>query len=100
MISDRAKGILSERVEGGGEPEVIFLDAADESGVFRLFRAREGTGDPEKQAIRWLGRARGLCRSARGELRTCVIPSKDEEAAMAVVSGREIEARAMVAGGI
>ena len=99
MISDRAKTLLSERV-GGDEKTVIFLEEGNESTIFRLFRAGEGAGDPEQQAIQWLGMARGLCRSAGGELRTCVIPSKDEQAVMAVVSGREIEARIMAVGGI
>ena len=83
--------VVSEGAFENGEQTAIFLEEAGESVVFRLFRAREGTGDPEQQAIHWLGRARSLCRSARGELRTCVIPSKDEEAARAVVSGQEIE---------
>ena len=37
-----------------------------ESFVFRLFRASEGAGDPEIRAVRWLGRATGLCQAARG----------------------------------
>ena len=93
MISNRAKEILSEGVDEGGEPEVIFLEEGDESFAFRLFRATEGTGDPERRAIRWLERARSLCRSAHGELRTGLIRSKDGTNVMATVSGSEIEAR-------
>ena len=44
MISDRAKVILSEGVEGGGEPEVIFLEEEAASVVFRLFRASDHAG--------------------------------------------------------
>ena len=58
MISEMAKQILS-----GGAPEVeeqtvIFLEAGNESFVFRLFRARESDEDPEQQAIQWLGLAK------------------------------------------
>ena len=88
MISDRAKAILSERV-GGDEKTVIFLEEGNESTIFRLFRAGEGAGDPEQQAIQWLGMAKGMCRYTGGEIRTGLIPSKDDEAVMAVVSGTD-----------
>ena len=93
MISDRAKAILSEGVFEDGERTLIFLEEGDESVVFRLFRASDHAGDPEQRAIQWLGMARDMCRSTRGGIRTGLIPSKDEEAVMAVLSGRDIEAR-------
>ena len=93
MISDRAKALLSEGAFENGEQTAIFLDEEGESVVFRLFRANDHAGDPQQRAIRWLGKAKALCQSARGEIRTGVIPSKDEEAVMAIVSGWEIEAR-------
>ena len=94
MISDRAREILSEGVSENEEMNVIFLD--EEEGqcfVFKLFRATEGAGDTEQRAIRWLGRARDLCRTAHGKLRTGMVRSKDETSVMAALSGREIEAR-------
>ena len=93
MISDRARGILSEEASDDGEQTVIFLEEGPLCCIFRLFRASEGAGDPEEQATRWLERARSLCRTAHGELRTGVIPSNGGEYVMAAVSGREIEAR-------
>ena len=92
MISNRAKAILSEGVDDD-EQTVIFLAEGDESVAFRLFRATEGAGDPEQRAIRWLGRVKGMCRSARGELRTGLIRSRDGTNVMATVSGVEIQAR-------
>ena len=93
MISEKARQILSEEMSEDGEQEVIFLEDGNECVVFRLFRAREGTGDPELRAIRWLDRVSALCRSAPGELRTGLIRSRDEGAIMAAASGRAIEAR-------
>ena len=93
MISGRAKELLSEGVDEGGEPELIFLEEDDESFAFRLLRATEGAGDPEWRAIRWLERARSLCRSAHGEHRTGLIRSRDGTNVMAIVSGVEIQAR-------
>ena len=93
MISEMAKQILSEGAPEVEEQTVIFLEAGNESFVFRLFRARESDEDPEQQAIQWLGLAKALCQSARGELTTGLIQSRDEEAVMDVASGREIEAR-------
>ena len=93
MISDRARELLSEGVSEDEERTVIFLEKGDESLVFRLFRTREGDEDPEEQATRWLERARSLCRTAHGDLRTGVIPSNGGEYVMAAVSGREIEAK-------
>ena len=93
MISDRARAILSEGVSEDEERTIIFLEEGDESTVFRLFRSGDHAGDPEPSAIQWLGRAIGLCRSAPGELRTGMIRSGDEEAVMALVSGRDIRAR-------
>ena len=65
MISEKARQILSEEMSEDGEQEVIFLEDGNECVVFRLFRAREGTGDPELRAIRWLDRVSALCQSAR-----------------------------------
>ena len=93
VISDRTKRMLSEGVSEDGERMVLFLEEGGQSFVFRLFRAREGGEDPERQAVRWLGMATGLCKSTHGELKTGVIPSRDGESAMAAVSGREIEAK-------
>ena len=93
MISAKAKEILSEGVSEDGERAVLFLEEGDESFAFRLFRATEGTGDPEWRAIRWLERAKSLCRSAHGELRTGLIRSKNGTNVMATVSGMEIQAR-------
>ena len=93
MISDRAKELLSEGISENGEQTVIFLEEEAESVVFRLFWASGHAGDPERRAIRWLGRARGLCRTVRGELRTGLIRSRDEENVMATLSGSEIEAK-------
>ena len=93
MISDRAKSILSEGVSKEVEATVLFIEEENDSLVLRLFRAGEGAGDPEEQAVRWLGRARILCRSAHGDLRTRMVRSKNEESVMASVSGSEIEAR-------
>ena len=93
MISDRAKAILSEGAFEDGERTFIFLEEGGESVVFRLFRASDHAGDPEQRAIQWLGMARDMCRSARGGIRTGLIPSKDDEAVMAAVWGRDIEAR-------
>ena len=93
MISDRARELLSEGVSEDEERTVIFLEKGDESLVFRLFRAREGDEDPEEQATRWLERARSLCRSAHGNLRTGMIRSKDGERFIVAVSGREIKAK-------
>ena len=73
MISDRAKALLSEEMSEGREPEVIFLEAADLSYIFRLFRAGDHAGDPELRAIRWLDKVSTLCQSARGELTTVLI---------------------------
>ena len=66
MISDRAKDIFSEGVSEDEEQTIIPLEEGIESFVFRLFRASEGAGDPEIRAVRWLGRATGLCQAARG----------------------------------
>ena len=93
MISDRAKGILSEGAFENGEQTAIFLEEAGESVVFRLFRANDHAGDPEQRAIQWLGRAMALCRSPAGELRTAVIRSRDGTSVMATASGRKLEAR-------
>ena len=93
MISDRAKALLSEGVFEDGERTIIFLEEGDETFAFRLFRATEGAGDPEQRAIQWLGRAKGMCRSARGEITTGLIRSKDGTNVMATTSGNEIEAR-------
>ena len=93
VISDRTKRMLSEGVSEDGERMVLFLEEGGQSFVFRLFRAREGGEDPERQAVRWLGMATGLCKPTHRELKTGVIPSRDGESAMAAVSGREIEAR-------
>ena len=93
MISAKAKEILSEGVDEGGEPEVIFLEEGDESFAFRLFRAGEGDENPEQQAVRWLGRVMILCRSAHGDLRTRMVRSRNEESVLAAVSGSKIEAR-------
>ena len=93
MISEKARQILSEEMSEDGEQEVIFLEDGNECVVFRLFRAREGTGDPELRAIRWLDNVSTLCQSARGELVTGLIRSRDEEAIMAAASGTAIEAR-------
>ena len=92
MISDRAKEVLSEGVSEDGERTILFLEEGGLYFVFRLFRAGAHAGDPEQQAIRWLGKVRGLCRPAHGGLKTGVIRSRDEMSVMAVVSGREIEA--------
>ena len=92
MIRDRAKEILSGRASEDEERNVVFQDEGSKSFVFRLFRVCDHTGDPELQAIRWLCRARGLCRAARGELSTGIIRSKDEMSVMALVSGRDIQA--------
>ena len=68
MINDRAKRILSEGASANEERNIVFLIVFLEEGglsyIFRLFRAGEDAGDPEQQAIRWMGRAKGLCRSA------------------------------------
>ena len=97
MINDRAKRILSEGASANEERNIVFLIVFLEEGglsyIFRLFRAGEDAGDPEQQAIRWMGRAKGLCRSAPGELSTGMIRSKDGERFMVAVSGREIEAK-------
>ena len=93
MISEKARQILSEKMSEDGEQEVIFLEAGQMCYIFRLFRARDHAGDPELRAIQWLGRAKSLCRTAHGKLRTGLIRSRDEEATMAVVSGRDIGAR-------
>ena len=93
MISDRTIAILSEEASEDGERDVLLLVEGNECVVFRLFRDEEGDEDPEEQAIRWLERARSLCRTAHGELRTGVIPSNGGEYVMAAVSGREIEAK-------
>ena len=92
MISDRAKALLLDGAPENEERNLIFLEEGSKSAIFRLFRACDHTGDPELQAIRWLGRARGLCRAARGELSTGIIRSKDEMSVMALVSGRDIQA--------
>ena len=93
MISERAKTLLSEAGVRDGEPAIIFLEEGEEVFAFRMFRASDHTGDPEQQAIRWLGQAKGICRSDHGELRTGMFRSKDEKNVLAAVSGREIEAR-------
>ena len=93
MISDRAKELLSEGVGEEVEATVLFIEEGSESLVLKRFRAWEDAGDPEQQAVQWLGRARILCRSAHGDLRTWVIPSNNGEYVMAAVSGREIEAK-------
>ena len=93
MISERAKTLLSEAGVRDGEPAIIFLEEGEEVFAFRMFRANDHTGDPEKQAIRWLGQAKGICRSDHGELRTGMFRSKDEKNVLAAVSGREIEVR-------
>ena len=93
MISAKAKEILSEGASEDGERTILFIEEGSESLVLRLFRAGEGDEDPKRQAVRWLGRARSLCRSAHGDLRTEVIPSNGGEYVMAAVSGNEIEAR-------
>ena len=92
MISDRTRQILSGGVSEDREQTVIFVEGRCLYFVFRLFRASDHAGDPEQQAIRWLGKARGLCRSAHGGLKTGVIRSKDGASVMAAVSGRKIEA--------
>ena len=93
MISDRAKALLSEGVFEDGERTIIFLEEGDETFAFRLFRTTEGAGDPEQRAIQWLDRVSTLCQSARGELVTGLIRSRNEEAIMAAASGTAIEAR-------
>ena len=93
MISNRAKDILSEGLSEDGKLTILFIEEGSKSLVLRLFRTGEGDEDPDQQAVRWLGRARSLCRSAHGDLRTEVIPSNGGEYVMAAVSGNEIEAR-------
>ena len=93
MINEKARQILSEGAPEDGEQNVIFLEEGNQCVVFRLFRAREGTGDPELRAIRWLENVSTLCQSARGELVTGLIRSRDEGAIMAAASGTAIEAR-------
>ena len=93
MISEKARQILSEEMSEDREQEVIFLEAADLSYIFRLFRAGDHAGDPELRAIRWLDKVSALCQPARGELTTVLIRSRNEEAIMAAASGRAIEAR-------
>ena len=93
MISEKVRQIFSERPPKDGEQTVIFLEDENRSFVYRLFRAGDHAGDPERRAIQWLGRAKGLCQSALGELNTGLIRSKDEMNVMAIVSGSEIEAR-------
>ena len=93
VISEKARQILSEEMSEDREQEVIFLEAADLSYIFRLFRAGDHAGDPEQRAIRWLDKVSTLCQSARGELITGLIRSRNEEAIMAAASGRAIEAR-------
>ena len=93
MVSDRTRQILSEGVSEDREQTVMFVEERGLYFMFRLFRAGDHAGDPEQQAIRWLGKARGLCRSVHGELKTGVIRSRDGESVMAAVSGREIEAK-------
>ena len=93
MISEKARELFSEEGFRDGERTIIFLEEETESVVFRLFRAAEGAGDPEQRAIRWLERARSLCRSAHRELRTGMIRSRNGESVMAAASGREIGAK-------
>ena len=89
MISERTRSTLLQGASKDEDGTIIFAEDGNGSVVFRLFRADEGTGDPEQRAIRWLGRAEGLCRSAPGELRTAVIRSADEQAVMSVAAGMQ-----------
>ena len=98
MISDRAKRILSEGASADEERNIVFLEEGGLSYIFRLFRAREGDEDPEEQATRWLERARSLCRSAHGNLRTGMIRSKDGERFIVAVSRRRDRGQGMATG--
>lgn len=99
MISDEAKKILSQDIDGlRPEETTLFFDHKGDSVAIRLFHFDNANayGTAEERAAGWLNTAKSQCLSPSGTIQTLMVAfpalggAVDENNAVAIVAGYDL----------